>query len=87
MIDFLRHCGVATGVCKKVFHDPDSLIKDEVEIEKDLVLRKKLREGIILEDFDRRQNSEPYYSAPERRAGIERRNGFATIASQPGRRL
>ena len=31
MIDFLRHCGVATGVCKKVFLDQDLPIKVDVE--------------------------------------------------------
>lgn len=38
--------------------------------------RRKLKDGIILIDFDRRQNQDPEYSGPERRSGIERRNGF-----------
>jgi GT2 family glycosyltransferase len=79
MIDFFRHCGVATNVCKKVFQDEESLLKDDVEIEKDFVLREKLRKGIMLEDFDRRQNRDPYYSGPERRGGIERRNGIIFV--------
>jgi hypothetical protein len=38
--------------------------------------RRKLRDGIIIIDFDRRQNSDPHYSGPERRRGMERRSGL-----------
>ena len=38
--------------------------------------RRKLRDGIIIMDFDRRQNSDPHYSGPERRSGMERRSGL-----------
>ena len=38
--------------------------------------RRKLRDGIILIDFDRRQNQDPEYNGPERRGGVERRSGF-----------
>lgn len=38
--------------------------------------RRKLRDGIIIMDFDRRQNSDPNYSGPERRSGVERRSGL-----------
>jgi len=38
--------------------------------------RRKLRDGIIIIDFDRRQNSDPHYNGPERRNGIERRSGI-----------
>jgi hypothetical protein len=38
--------------------------------------RRKLRDGIMLIDFDRRQNQDLEYSGPERRGGIERRSGF-----------
>jgi hypothetical protein len=37
--------------------------------------RQKIRRGIILVDFDRRQNDEPYYNGPERRSGVDRRSG------------
>ena len=33
----------------------------------------KVGDGILLVDFDRRQNNVPYYSDPERRSGIDRR--------------
>ena len=46
---------------------------------KDFIFRKKVREGIILVDFDRRQNSDPYYSGPERREGKDRRNGVIFV--------
>jgi hypothetical protein len=35
--------------------------------------REKIGDGIILVDFDRRQNNVPYYSGPERRSGMDRR--------------
>jgi hypothetical protein len=37
--------------------------------------REKIRQGIILMDYDRRQMSDPNYSGSERRSGIERRSG------------
>jgi hypothetical protein len=37
--------------------------------------RPKIRQGIILVDFDRRQKDDPYYSSPERRSGVDRRSG------------
>ncbi len=38
--------------------------------------RRKIKDGIILIEFDRRQNHDPYYSGPERRNGTERRSGM-----------
>jgi len=38
--------------------------------------RRKLRDGIIIMGFDRRQNSDPHYRGPERRSGMERRSGL-----------
>lgn len=38
--------------------------------------REKIRQGIILMDYDRRQSTVPTYSGTERRSGIERRSGF-----------
>jgi hypothetical protein len=37
--------------------------------------RPKVREGIVLVDFDRRQKDDPYISGPDRRSGIDRRSG------------
>jgi len=42
------------------------------EIHKDR--RRKVRVGIILKDYDRRQKDDPSYSGPERRSGKERRS-------------
>ena len=49
---------------------------DNVEIENSFISHKKLKEDIIHIDFDRRQNSDPHYSDPERRSGFDRRNGI-----------
>ena len=38
--------------------------------------RPKMREGIILVDFDRRQKDDPSYNDPERRSGVDRRSGM-----------
>ena len=38
--------------------------------------RPKIRTGIILVDFDRRQKDDPYYSDSERRCGMDRRSGM-----------
>ena len=37
--------------------------------------RPKIREGIILVDFDRRQKDDSYYNDSERRSGTDRRSG------------
>ena len=37
--------------------------------------RPKIRDGIILVDFDRRKKDDPKYSGPERRSGVDRRSG------------
>ena len=37
--------------------------------------RKKVRNGIILKDYDRRQKDDKNYNVPERRKGVERRSG------------
>ena len=37
--------------------------------------RPKMREGIILVDFDRRQKNDSSYNDPERRSGTDRRRG------------
>ena len=37
--------------------------------------RPKIRQGIILVDFDRRQKDDLNYSGPERRSGVNRRSG------------
>ena len=38
--------------------------------------RDKIREGIMLMDYDRRQISDPNYSGLEMRSGVERRSGI-----------
>jgi hypothetical protein len=37
--------------------------------------RKKVRAGIIIENYDRRQNDDKNYAGPERRSGVEKRSG------------
>ena len=37
--------------------------------------RPKIRQGIILVDFDRRQKDDSNYSGAERRCGVDRRSG------------
>ena len=37
--------------------------------------RRKMRDGIIIVDHDRRQNNNPDYSGPEKRNGLDRRSG------------
>ena len=49
-------------------HDPSSE-------EKSSDRRKKVRSGIILKDYDRRQKDDKNYSGPERRKDVERRSG------------
>jgi hypothetical protein len=38
--------------------------------------RRKVRDGIILKNFDRRQNNDPYYNGLKRRSGMDRRSGM-----------
>ncbi len=38
--------------------------------------REKIRDGILLMDFDRRQESDPNFGSLERRSGVERRSGI-----------
>ena len=37
--------------------------------------RRKMRDGIIIVDHDRRRNDNPDYKGPEKRSGIDRRSG------------
>jgi len=37
--------------------------------------RKKVIDGIMVEDYDRRQKDDPNYNGPERRSGVDRRIG------------
>ncbi len=37
--------------------------------------RKKVIDGIMVEDYDRRQKDDPNYNGPERRSGVDRRSG------------
>ncbi len=59
---------VSTGV-------EDMAKQDSSPKEKSRDRRKKVRTGIIIENYDRRQNDDKNYAAPERRSGIEKRNG------------
>jgi hypothetical protein len=37
--------------------------------------RRKIRDGILIVEHDRRQQNDPNYSGPERRSGIAKRSG------------
>ena len=39
-------------------------------------MREKVIDGIIVEDYDRRQKDDPNYNGPERRSGVDRRSGI-----------
>jgi hypothetical protein len=86
-INVFRDCAAATGVCLQALRDEKALKNDDVKINKDFIMRKKMREGNEFVNFDRRQSNNYNYSGPERRCGIERRNGFAAASSQLGPRL
>ena len=43
--------------------------------EKSTDRRRKVRDGIIIADYDRRQNDNTNYDGPEKRSGVERRSG------------
>jgi glycosyltransferase involved in cell wall biosynthesis len=86
-INVFRDCAAATGVCLQALRDEKTLKNDDVKINKDFIMRKKMREGNEFVNFDRRQSNNYNYSGPERRCGIERRNGFAASSSQLGPRL
>lgn len=38
--------------------------------------RRKIRDGVVIVNLDRRQNSDPNYNGPERRSGLDRRSGM-----------
>lgn len=43
--------------------------------EKSIDRRRKVRDGIIIEGYDRRQNDNTNYDGPDKRSGVERRSG------------
>ena len=56
-------------------HDAKTYIlgNNKEHLEKDR--RKKVIDGIMVEDYDRRQKDDPDYNGPERRSGVDRRSG------------
>ena len=58
VIHIFKNCATATAACRQVMRTQEKLKDDDVDIEKDIVLRKKMGEGIILADFNRRQDSD-----------------------------
>ena len=48
---------------------------DSSSREKSSDRRRKMSDGIIIVDYDRRQNKNPDYSDPEKRSGTDRRSG------------
>ncbi|UCD32415.1 MAG: hypothetical protein JSW04_07165 [Desulfobacterales bacterium] len=37
--------------------------------------RRKIKDGIIIQDYERRQEAEPQFKGPEKRSGEDRRSG------------
>jgi GT2 family glycosyltransferase len=74
-IHVFQDCAVATAAFRQVMRTIGELKDEAVEIEKDFVFRKKVREGLVYTSFDRRKNTNPYFNVPERRGSIDRRNG------------
>jgi cellulose synthase/poly-beta-1,6-N-acetylglucosamine synthase-like glycosyltransferase len=58
VIHVFKDCATATAACRQVMRTQEKLKDDDVDIERDIVLRKKMGEGIISADFDRRQDNE-----------------------------
>jgi hypothetical protein len=77
-----HNCAVATGVCLQALQDKKALVKDDTKVSKVFIMRKKVKAGNEFVKFDRRQNKNQNYSGPERRSGIDRREGFAAASSQ-----
>jgi pilus assembly protein CpaE len=53
----------------------DKVKDDSGSKEKSRDRRRKTRDGIIIVDYDRRQNDDTNYGGPEKRSGVERRSG------------
>jgi pilus assembly protein CpaE len=53
----------------------DKVQDDSGSKQKSTDRRRKVRDGIIISDYDRRQNENTNYDGPERRTGVERRSG------------
>lgn len=49
---------------------------DPISKEKSSDRRKKVRTGIIIKNYDRRQKDDKNYAGPERRNGMDRRGKF-----------
>jgi hypothetical protein len=84
-IRLYQNCAVANGVCLHALRDKKALAIDDTKVSKVFIRRKKVKVGNEFVNFDRRQNSKHDYNGPERRGGIDRREGSAAASLQKRR--
>jgi glycosyltransferase involved in cell wall biosynthesis len=84
-INIYQNSAAAAGACQRVFRDKDALINDDRKLTKKFIMRKKVRVGNKFVNFDRRQKNNYTYGDPERRSGIDRREGSAAASMQKKR--
>jgi glycosyltransferase involved in cell wall biosynthesis len=79
------NCAVANGVCLHTLREKKALVNDDTKVSKVFIRRKKVKAGNEFVNFDRRQNKNHDYNGPERRSGIDRREGSAAASLQKRR--
>jgi glycosyltransferase involved in cell wall biosynthesis len=84
-INAYQNTAAATGVCLQALSDKKALVKDDTKKTKAFIMRKKVRAGNEFVNFDRRQNNDGNFNGPERRSGIDRREGLSATSWQKQR--
>jgi hypothetical protein len=84
-INAYQNTAAATGVCLQALSDKKALVKDDTKKTKAFIMRKKVRAGNEFVNFDRRQNNNSNFNGPERRSGIDRREGLSATSWQKQR--
>jgi hypothetical protein len=79
MIHVFLDCAAATAACRQALLVQEVLKDDDVKTEKPFILNKKVKESVVLVNFDRGQTSYLHHSGPEKRNGVERRNGISYV--------
>lgn len=54
-------------------HNPKTYIWEKYKDHREKDRREKVIDGIVVEEYDRRQKDDPNYNGPERRSGVDRR--------------
>jgi hypothetical protein len=78
-----QNCAVANSVCLHALRDKKALVNDDTKVSKVFTRRKKVKAGNEFVKFDRRQNNNRSFNGPERRSGIDRREGSAAGPPKP----